>query len=271
MIRAWVNKFHPLDDNAIQHIISSMQTFTLLDTKDLSIYHDKLENYNLQLSWVGQNMSPSFLVHLAQTQLGKSRYKNDIEALQMSHTTSGTSFKTLADLCDGLERLDKLKGLLYGGAAPIQKPTPSKTPQNKKQNTVGFVAAVEDTITDPTKDFEFHKEPWVGTINLPEHFVKQLCQMFKCVQCRSNDHTLPSCPLMKNWSIKKKPRSNTISDKDKTSKDSAIGGANSVLAPQIIGDDSTNQIPPDSLEEDTKEFIVDYDGPVEFKLLNHFS
>jgi hypothetical protein len=134
MVRALVNKFHPLDDNAIQNIISSMQTLTLLDTEDLNIYRDKLENYNLQLSWVGQDMSPSFLVHLAQTQLGKSRYKNDIEVLQMSHTASGTSFKSLADLCDGLERLDKLKGLPYGGAAPIQKPMPSKTPQNKKKH-----------------------------------------------------------------------------------------------------------------------------------------
>jgi hypothetical protein len=119
MVKALVNKFHPMDNNAIQNIISSMQALVLLDTEDLSVYRDKLENYNLQLSWVNQDMSPSFLVHLAQTQLRKSRYKDDIEALQMSHTASGTSFMSLADLCDGLERLDKLKGLLYGGAAPI--------------------------------------------------------------------------------------------------------------------------------------------------------
>jgi hypothetical protein len=92
MLKAQVNKFHPLDNNAIQNIISSMQNLVLLDTEDLSSYKDKLENYNLQLSWVGQEMSSSFLVHLAQTQLGKSRYKNDIEALQMSHTAAGTSF-----------------------------------------------------------------------------------------------------------------------------------------------------------------------------------
>jgi hypothetical protein len=49
-----------------------MQTLVLLDTKDLSVCKDKLENYNLQLLWVGQEMSPSFLVHLAQTQIGKS-------------------------------------------------------------------------------------------------------------------------------------------------------------------------------------------------------
>jgi hypothetical protein len=133
MIRALVNKFHLLDNNAIQNIISLMQNLVLLDTEDLSTYKDKHDNYNLQLSWVGQEMSPSFLIHLAQTQLGKSRYKHDIEALQMSHSASGTSFTSLADLCQGLERLDKLKGLPYGGAAPVQKPTPPK-PLPKKTN-----------------------------------------------------------------------------------------------------------------------------------------
>jgi hypothetical protein len=86
MVKALVNKFHPLDNNAIQSIISSMLALELLDAKDLSVYKDKLENYNLQLSWVGQEMSPSFLVHLAQSQLGKSRYKHDIDALQVSYS-----------------------------------------------------------------------------------------------------------------------------------------------------------------------------------------
>jgi hypothetical protein len=78
-----------------------------LETEDLSVYKDKLENYNLQLSWVGQERSPSFLVHLAQTQLGNLWYKNDIEALQMSHTASSMSFASLNNLCNGLEHLDK--------------------------------------------------------------------------------------------------------------------------------------------------------------------
>jgi hypothetical protein len=74
MIQALVNKFHPLDDGAVQNIIASMQSLELLDHEDLSVYKTKLENFNLQLSWVGQEMSPSFLVFLAQSQLGKSRY-----------------------------------------------------------------------------------------------------------------------------------------------------------------------------------------------------
>jgi hypothetical protein len=92
MIKALVDKFHHMDERAIQTIISFMQSLTLVDTEDLSVYRDKLENYNLQLSWVGQEMSPSFLVYLAQSQLSKSLYQKDIESLQMSHTASGTSF-----------------------------------------------------------------------------------------------------------------------------------------------------------------------------------
>jgi len=132
MIRALVDKFHPMVDRAIQSIISSMQSIALADTEDLSTYRDKLENYNLQLSWVGQEMSPSFLVYLAQSQLSKSRYQKDIESLQMSHTASGTSFKSLDDLCTGLERLDKLRGLPYGGAAlSTRTPSPSKPSNNQ--------------------------------------------------------------------------------------------------------------------------------------------
>jgi hypothetical protein len=69
-----------------------MQNLTLADTEDLSTYWDKLENYNLQRSWVSQEMSPSFIVYLAQSQVSKSHYQKDIEALQLFHTASGTSF-----------------------------------------------------------------------------------------------------------------------------------------------------------------------------------
>lgn len=129
MVKALVNKFHPLNNNVIQNIIASMQSLELLDTEDLSVYKDKLENFNLHLYWVGQEMSQSFLVHLAQSQLEKSRYRRDIDALQKSHTASETSFSSLDDICNGLERLDKLKGLPYGGAAPASKTPPKPVPK----------------------------------------------------------------------------------------------------------------------------------------------
>ncbi len=75
MVRTLADKFNPLDAGAVQSIMATVQNLTLLDTEDLSTYKDKLENYNLQLAWVGQGMSDSHLVYLAQLQLKKSRYK----------------------------------------------------------------------------------------------------------------------------------------------------------------------------------------------------
>jgi hypothetical protein len=163
MVKRLVDKFHPMDDRAIQAIISSMQSLVLADTEDLSSYRDKLENYNLQLSWVGQEMSLSFLVYLAQSQLSKSRYKTDIELLQMSHTASGTSFKSLDDLCQGLERLDKLRGLPYGGAAPSSKitvpgkPNPNGQQPPKRPTPVGFVSHVQGEDGE-SSSLEMHKD-----------------------------------------------------------------------------------------------------------------
>jgi hypothetical protein len=97
MLCFFINKSHPLDNRSIQNIISSMQSLTFLDTEDWHRNQDKLENYNLRLSWVGQEMSPSFLIHLAQMKLSKSFYAKDIKYLQLSHTASGTSFVTLGD------------------------------------------------------------------------------------------------------------------------------------------------------------------------------
>jgi hypothetical protein len=49
--------------------MSSLQSLQLHDNEDLSTYKDKMENLNMQLSWVGQGMPESYLIHLAQTQL----------------------------------------------------------------------------------------------------------------------------------------------------------------------------------------------------------
>jgi hypothetical protein len=55
MIRALVSKFNPLDEGAVQALMLLIQSLELLDTEDLCVYHDKLENLHLQLSWVGQH------------------------------------------------------------------------------------------------------------------------------------------------------------------------------------------------------------------------
>ena len=154
---------------------------------------------------------------------------------------------SLDDLCQGLERLDKLWGLPYGGSAIVAKQSSRNFP--KKPTILGTVAAVQDQDNSPT-EFTMHKEPWFGAVNLPEDLVKQLRQMFKCVQCRSNDHTLPSCPLMKNWIIKNKSRNDNNADSD--SHAHHVGGVNSVLAPSSSPEhDSAIILPP--ITEDIDE------------------
>jgi hypothetical protein len=219
-------------------------------------------------------MSPSFLVFLAQSQLGKSRYAKDIAALQMSHMASGTSFTSLDDLCLGLEHLDKLRGLPYGGAASIPK-IPTKPPPKKTNGTsLGIVTAVQEADSSLPDGLELHKDAWVGAINLPEDRVKQLRQMFKCAQCRTNDHTLPSCPLLKNWIIKRKPRPDGSNDSDNSSR--LVGGVNSVLADSLLkntASDTLQERPSLSpIMDEPAALSIDDFAEVEFDLLeNHDS
>jgi hypothetical protein len=81
-----------------------------------------------------------------------------------------------------------MKGLPYGGAAPVQKPTPSK-PLPKKQTMVGFVAAVQDTPILPSDNVEIHNEPWVGDL---------ICQKIKSknsVRCSNVSNVIPTTIL----------------------------------------------------------------------------
>jgi hypothetical protein len=175
----------------------------------------------------------------------------------------------LDDLCNGLEHLDKLRGLPYGGAAITAK-TPPKIPQKNPTSTpLGIVTAVHDPDTKNHDGLEMHKDAWVGAINLPKDRVKLLRQMFKCAQCRSNGHTLPSCPLMKHWIIKRKPRPDGNGDSDASSTPS--GGVNSVIAPthneQIIHDKPTENIGLHPIPEEQSDSNDDTFAPVEFDLL----
>jgi hypothetical protein len=162
MIKALVDKFHPMDSGAIQALMSSMHSLQLLDTEDLSVYREKLENLNLQLSWVGQGMPESYLIHLSQSQLKKSRYGKDIDALQISNTASGLSFRSLHDFFLGLECLDCLRGLPYGGAA-VTKSTP-KLIKKPPDFNVGMVSSVQDSDGVTSAPLELHSDAWIGAI-----------------------------------------------------------------------------------------------------------
>ncbi len=120
-----------------------------------------------------------------------------------------------------------------------------------------------------------HKDAWIGTINLPEDKVKILRSMFKCVQCRSNDHTLPNCPLMKKWIVKKNPRENANSGGDQDPLTRNVAGVSSVstslqcegISSSIVHADVSNSLP--TIQEDSEELAEDdHVGSVEFDLLD---
>ncbi len=129
-------------------------------------------------------------------------------ALQISNTASGTSFNSLHKFFMGLERLDCICGLPYGGAA-ISKA--SSKPLKKPSSHMGMVASVQEGTELPQQKMEF-AESWIGAINLDEDHVKILRSLFKCPQCHTNTHTFPSCPLLKHWHIKKKTRTDISPD-----------------------------------------------------------
>jgi hypothetical protein len=110
--------------------MSTMQNLTLLDTEDLSVFKDKLENLNLQLTWVGQGMRESHLVYLAQLQLKKSRYKTDNEA----HRSPILQLELLfAPYLTSILYLNAL--IAYGDfltVAQLQKNIPTKNPLKQK-------------------------------------------------------------------------------------------------------------------------------------------
>jgi hypothetical protein len=107
---------------------------------------------------------------------------------------------------------------------PILLNLPPKQFSNP-QNNIGMATAVQDT--QYVQVLKMHKEYWAGAINLDETHVQQLHQMFKYVQCHSNEHTLPSCPLKKNWNINKMTQPDL--DVNSTHHNYALGGVKAFL------------------------------------------
>jgi len=91
----------------------------------------------------------------------------------------------------------------YGGAA-VTKSTP-KLFKKPPVSNVGMVSSVQDSDGVTSVPLELHSKAWIGAINLNEDHVKVLRSLFKCPQCHTNNHTFPSCPLLKNWVIKSSP------------------------------------------------------------------
>jgi hypothetical protein len=191
----------------------------------------------------------------------------------VSNTAAGTSFHSLSELCLGLKHLDRLRGLPYGAASPKKlledktsdtKHTSRMTPKSIK--TVGHVASVTDdhdgSLPSP---YVMHQEAWVGAINLTEEQGRNLHSMFKCPQCHCNTHTLPTCPLMKNWITKKLQPSKSDSQAETTPSGTARSAvlSTSDTISKLVAD--TNASGLDPIPEDFES--DDFESEVEFDLL----
>jgi hypothetical protein len=127
-------------------------------------------------------MSNSHFVYLTQLQLKKSHYKADIEALHILNNAAGTSFCSLSELCTGLEWLDCLRGLPYGGAAPKkiqeEKPSDNKSSDHlhpKTTKTLGLVTSITDAHgSSSSSEYTMHQDAWISAINLTEEQRRKL-------------------------------------------------------------------------------------------------
>ena len=94
--------------------------------------------------------------------------------------------------------------------------------------------------------------------------------MFKCPLCHSNSHTLPTCPLMKNWTItKKRPSPKSDDSKDTTplgtARSAILSSSNHSLSP------SDTNLTSGLTTIDQESESEDLESNVEFDLLAHDS
>ena len=103
MLRELATKFNPMDANSTCILLSELESLKLQDHQDLGVYFGSMLDIAKKLGWHGQNVTDEYLVHLAMSQLGKeSRYKSDIEMLQLSQAANQNSFATVDELMQSL-------------------------------------------------------------------------------------------------------------------------------------------------------------------------
>jgi hypothetical protein len=179
--------------------------------------------------------------------LESSRYKRDVDQLQISHTATGSGYNTLDALYDALIRLDRYRGLSFGSKRPPSSDKDKHFSGKFKGGSQGLVSAVsEQEPEEDSSKFTFHKESWIGAIELEEKHVKHLHHIFRCPLCRTNKHNFPQCPiLIRTFSITKlivddnkadkrgSASSVTTEDKDNVVSGMNLGQAASVTLPDV--------------------------------------
>jgi hypothetical protein len=200
----------------------------------------------MQLAWCGTGMPEDLLVDIAMHHLESSRYKRDVDQVQISHTATGSSYNTLDALYDALTHLERYRGISYGSKHSETKPDPRRFGGKFKGGSQGLVSAVSETDKDGGgSQFIFHKDSWIGAIDLEEKHVKHLRHIFRCALCRTNKHNFPQCPILtKTFLITKlvvddkKGGVSAVSESDvplSSTNDGALGQAASVVLATPIG------------------------------------
>ena len=124
----------------------------------------------------------------------------------------------------------------------------------------------------------FHKDTWIGAVELDEKHAHIIRAAFKCPICRSYTHTFIDCPTMKNWIFIKKDAKNK--DNRATATSAVAGAVSSVATVTIVGQANsvrsvsssiaillvTNSNLFTPLAEEDSDSDTDHEGTVDFDI-----
>ncbi len=232
-----------------------------------------LKDINMQLAWCGTGMPENLLVDIAMHCLESPRYKCNVDQLQIFHTEPGSSYNNLDVLYDALICLDCYHGISYGTKRG------SETKSDTKHIGSKFKGTQQALVSDSSASFTFHKDAWIGAIELEEKHMKHIHHIFCCPLCCTNKHNFPQCLILTHtFSItklivndKKGSVSSMATDDVIISSSSGenLGQAASVTIPII---DSSLAIYSDSLMDDSmEEAMIDHLGVIDLDMVDNIS
>jgi hypothetical protein len=241
---------------------------TLPEEMELLEFINILKDTNMQLSWCGTGMPDDLLVDIVMHHLENSRYKCAVEQLLILHTATGSSYNTLDALYGATLHLDRYRGHAYGSKHNSSSDNKCFSGGNLKGTSQGLVSAVSDQDTEDgngtsTSNFTFHKDPWIGAVELEEKYVKHLHHIFWCPLCHTNKRNFPQCPILTcTFSITKLPvddkkglaSSVATEDKDVSPPGNNVGQVSSVTLP--VEDSSISGNIDDDIVDDFQSMVL---------------
>jgi hypothetical protein len=262
MVHLLAATFNPMDSNKRRSLLLKLISVTLPKDMELLELINLLKDTNMQLSWCGTGMPEDLLVDIAMYHLESSRYKRDVDQLQISHTATGSGYNTLDALYDALIRLDRYRGLSFGSKRPPSSDKDKHFSGKFKGGSQGLVSAVsEQEPEEDSSKFTFHKESWIGAIELEEKHVKHLHHIFRCPLCRTNKHNFPQCPiLIRTFSITK-----LIVDDNKADKRGSASSVTTEDKDNVVSGMNSGQAASVTLPDVPSLDIVDYDVVDDFE------